>query len=100
MLGAMGHNREEREDGMNKAKAASAWWSYTRNRPVRFVEIWRIFGPWDKLTWMTLFPPYHGWDVGCGYCAMEGDAMKARRCDRAQKFGYQKCGTTERELPA
>jgi hypothetical protein len=65
-------------------------------RLVRFFEIWDIFGPWCKYTWMTLFPPYRGWDVGCGYCALEEDAMKARRCDRAKEFGYEKCGTTKK----
>ena len=70
--------------------------SRTVERLVRFREIWEIFGPWCKYTWMTLFPPYRGWDVGCGYCALADDAMRDRRCDRAKQFGYKKCGTTEK----
>lgn len=66
-------------------------------RLVRFFEIWRIFGPWDRLTWMTLFPPFRGWDVGCGYCALCDDALSAHRCDRAREFRYAgKCGVTEK----
>ena len=67
------------------------------NRLVRFFEIWGIFGPWDRLTWKTLFPPFRGWDVGCGYCALEEDALKARRCDRSREFRHAgKCGVTEK----
>ena len=69
-------------------------------RIVRFIEIWRIFGPWCKFTWWTLFPPYRGWDVGCTYCELYDDAMKARHCNKAKVHGYEKCGTTEKPVDA
>ena len=67
------------------------------NRITRFIEIWGIFGPFSRDTWGILFPPYRGWDIGCGYCAMEPDAMKARKCARAKAFKYAgACGVTHK----
>lgn len=67
-------------------------------RLTRFVEILGIFGLWDKHTWKTLFPPFRGWDVGCGYCALVGDALKSGRCDRARELrDGGKCGVTEKK---
>lgn len=64
----------------------------------RFFEIWDMFGPFHFLTWKTLFPPFKGWDIGCGYCALEDDAIKAKHCKRAEAFGYHgQCGTTEKD---
>lgn len=60
----------------------------------RFVEIGRCFGWLDVDTWKTLFPPFNGWDVGCGYCAMEKDALKRGRCERHEVMRPDsKCGT-------
>jgi hypothetical protein len=69
------------------------------NRFGRFCNTWSIFGPWDRLTWKTLFPPFTGWDVGCGYCALEESAVKARRCDRSRAFRHAgKCGVASLPL--
>lgn len=65
----------------------------------RFIEIWKAFGLFDKDTWKTLFPPFKGWDVGCGYCAMYGDALKRGKCERYLIMGENaRCGTTEEVL--
>ena len=68
-----------------------------RCRLRRFWEIRSILGfrcPW---TWMTLFPPFRGWDVGCLYCAYCEEAMKAGRCERQKEFRYDgKCGVLEK----
>lgn len=62
-------------------------------RLIRITEIWRLFGPFDRDTWKTIFQPFRGWDVGCGYCDLEAEALKQRRCDRARRFHYRgKCG--------
>jgi len=62
-------------------------------RLVRFFEVWSIFGPWNKLTWMTLFPPFRGWDIGCGYCRLERLALRKRHCERAKRtWYYAQCG--------
>ena len=62
------------------------------SRLVRFFEIWGIFGPWSTDTWKTFFPPFRGWDVGCGYCRLEKRALRKRHCERAKRMGYAKCG--------
>ncbi len=59
-----------------------------------FVEFWGILGPWDKYTWMILFPPFRGWCPGCTWCALESDAIKAGRCETGKRYGYNGCGDT------
>ena len=59
----------------------------------RFVEIGRVFGWTDKDTWKTLFAPFKGWDVGCGYCLKESEALKLGKCERYRVMGKgSKCG--------
>ena len=63
----------------------------------RFAWVWSVFGPWHRYTWRTLFPRFRGWDVGCGYCALEAEALRSGRCNRAAMFRYKgKCGTVQR----
>lgn len=61
-------------------------------RLVRFAEIWRLFGPASPDTWRTLFPPFKGWDVGCGYCRNEKQALGKRYCRRGELKNYRGCG--------
>ena len=66
-------------------------------RRSRLLEIQALFGVFSKWPWMTLFPPFKGWDVGCGYCALEQDSIKAHRCDRSVEFGHEGfCGVHEK----
>ena len=62
----------------------------------RYIEIAKYFGWFNSISLRHLFPYYRGWDIGCGYCACEQDAMKSGRCERGIEYGWQKCGTTER----
>ena len=61
-------------------------------RFLRFIEMGAVFGFLDKLTWRELFPPFPGWDDGCGYCALESNAAKRGHCERGEKMKYNKCG--------
>ena len=64
----------------------------------RFIELGRSIGwGWlDRDTWKTLFPPFAGWDVGCGYCALEAESLRLGRCERHEKMGAgSKCGVLE-----
>ena len=64
----------------------------------RFMEIGRMFGWFDRDTWKTLFPPFAGWDVGCGYCALEAESQRLGRCERHDKMGeWSKCGTLDHD---
>ena len=59
----------------------------------RAYEIGKVFSWRDPWTRATLFPPYRGWDVGCGYCKHHRKALRNRRCERAEDFEYSgKCG--------
>lgn len=57
------------------------------HRIKRTIEIGKTFGWLDRLTWKTLFPPFRGWDVGCGYCRMEAGALEHGACSRYEQMG-------------
>ena len=60
-----------------------------------FKSIWhsiQMFGLWDRMTLRAIFPPFYGWDIGCGYCAFEGAAKGLRRCPRGRAYGWKRCG--------
>ena len=59
------------------------------DRIKRVIELWRCMG-WDyRLFKKTLFPPFPGWDIGCGYCYLERRALKAGRCRRSEDVKHK-----------
>lgn len=66
----------------------------------RAIEVARMFGWRDAWVWRTLFPPYRGWDIGCGYCVHEADALAAGRCVRSEALKHRGgCGQLVRREP-
>lgn len=61
-------------------------------RLLRALELARLFGPFDRDVWRTLFPPYHGWDIGCRVCKHCPAAKLAKRCARGERLEFWKCG--------
>ena len=59
-----------------------------------FWRMVKLFGWSYKATWRTLFPPFKGWDIGCGYCYLEAESIKRRVCPRGYCHKYKQCGVT------
>jgi len=53
-----------------------------KRRIHRVIEVASLFGWTSRMTWQTIFRPFAGWDIGCGYCQHEARALAARRCAR------------------
>ena len=54
--------------------------NHLQSRLHRVREVFQIFGL-HRLTWLTVWPPFRGWDVGCGYCDNEQEALKTGHCE-------------------
>ena len=54
-----------------------------------------VFGFWHANTLTAFFPPFYGWDMGCGYCAKEAESIRLRKCARGKAHKWTGCGTNE-----